>query len=156
VVVLETDDYVHRRYSRRGAPWVDFSIIFSKDNRKGTHPPDLCLEGSGQEIILKRDVVAHGIEGRGSVPCRELIAQRKRDRKSILYMYTYKCGDTYTRSFWWQQLTILANGLLRRNATGALIEVSTPLPDGSLNDARNRLMNTLRTAIPHLDRGLRT
>jgi len=55
LVILETRDYLFRRYVLPGSPPVDFCIVFSEDNRKGTHPPDVCLEGLGREIIAKGD-----------------------------------------------------------------------------------------------------
>ena len=53
-----------------GAPSVDFSVIFSKDNRKGTHPPDLCLQGAGEGIIAKSTLLVTGVEGHGDIECR--------------------------------------------------------------------------------------
>ena len=70
------------------------------------------------------------------------------------FLYTYKCGNEYTRSFWRQQFVIFTNGLLDRNASGALIRVSTPVAD-DVALARQRAMRFLSVAIPHLDRGLR-
>jgi len=152
--ILGTTDYLSRQYVGAGREPIYFVVIFSKDNRKGTHPPDLCLEGGGQEIIAKKDVVVRGVAGRrGPIdpPCRELIVQSRRNLQC--FTYTYKCGDTYTRSFWWQQWVIFANGLLNRNAAGALIWVSTPATEG-LNAARERSRAFLRVAVSHLDRNL--
>jgi len=149
--VLETGDCLNRVYVAPDAPQVTFTIIFSKDNRKGTHPPDLCLAGSGEGIVGKGDVDVKGTEGRPIIPCREIIVQTGQTRQ--YHLYTYKCGGRYTRGFWEQQFTIFANGLLRRNASGALIRVSTSVQT-SVEDARQRAMALLRVAVPHLDRKL--
>jgi EpsI family protein len=151
LAVLETRDYLLRRYTTTGAAPVDFCVIFSRDNRKGTHPPDNCLEGRGQEIVQKRDVTLHGVEGRGDLACREVVAQR--GTRQEYFIYVYKCGDSYTASFWQQQFGIVVNGLLSRNASGALIRVSTPVGD-DLEAARRRSMTMLSAAIPYLDRAL--
>ncbi len=151
VDVLETDDYLLRRYHSPGVPPVDIGVIFSIDNRKGTHPPEVCEEGLGRDITAKNDVVLSDVPGRGEVPCKELIVQAGREQLYVLY--TFKCGNAYTRSFWRQQFTILINGLLNRNASGALVRVSTSLR-GDLEQARERSMQLLRTAVPHLDRKL--
>ena len=152
LTVLEWPDYMMRQYvstdGRR--PPVDFCVIFSRDNRKGTHPPDLCLEGGGQDIIYKDDVVAR-VPGRGDLPCRELVVHSGRSRHYFLYLY--KCGDTYTRSFYVQQLVIFFAGVFRRDASGALIRVSTPV-EGSLEAARERATQLIGAAVPHLDRAL--
>lgn len=151
LTILETRDYLYRRYTAAGAAPLDFCVVFSMDNRKGTHPPDICLEGGGQEIVDKRDVLVHGVEGRGDVACRAIVVQSGARREYFLYVY--KCGNSYTPSFWGQQLTIFVNGLLARNASGALVRVSTPA-DGDLEEAGRRSMTMLKAAIPYLDRAL--
>jgi len=151
LTILETRDYLFRRYVRAGAPPTDFCIVFSEDNRKGTHPPDLCLEGGGQDIIAKADRTLDGVEGRGCIPCRELIVQS--GRRNYYHLYTYRCGDTYTPSFWEQQLSIFLNGLFNGNASGALIRVSTPIID-DVDAARQRAGRLLAVAVPYLDRNL--
>src|SRR5438067_461603 len=69
--ILETRDYLYRMYSDgKGAP-VDLCVIFSEDNRKGTHPPEVCLEGSGSRIVMRAD---RTVEAGGSfVTLRELV-----------------------------------------------------------------------------------
>lgn len=151
LIILETRDYLNRRYVGPGRPPVDFSVVFSQDNRKGTHPPDVCLEGAGSDIIAKRDVTVRGADTGRGIPCRELVVGAGAQRLYVLY--TYKCADTYTRSFWRQQFVIFLNGLLRRSASGALIRVSTPIVD-DLTAARRRAMQFLGVAMPYLHRGL--
>jgi EpsI family protein len=149
--ILETDDILLRRYAAPGVPYRDFWLVFSGDNRKGTHPPDVCIEGGGGDIVAKAPVTLKDVEGRGDVPCREIIAQN--GKKRHYYLYTFRCGDEYTPSFWKQQWTILVNGLLQRNASGALVEVSTPIDEG-VEEARQRSMELLAVAVPYLDRNL--
>jgi EpsI family protein len=151
MTILETRDYLLRRFYIPGSVPVDFALVFSQDNRKGTHPPDLCLEGTGQDIVAIRDVLLEGVEGRPALPCRELIVQSGKER--TYYLYTYKCGSVYTRSFWRQQLVIFLNSLLHRNATGALVRVSAPMSDRS-DEGQEQVKQLLRLAIPHLDKNL--
>ena len=148
LTILETRDYLYRRYRAPGQMPIDFCIIFSQDNRKGTHPPDLCLEGTGSDIVEKQEVVLRQVGGRGDVVCRSLVVQSGLNREYFLYVY--KCGRDYTPSFWKQQLVIFANGLLSRNASGALIRVSTPV-GADPEAAGRRSMMMLSTAIPYLD-----
>lgn len=152
LAVLEYPSYICRHYySEESEHTMDFSLIFSKDNRKGIHPPDLCLQGSGEGIIAKGEVVVDDIEGRSSVQCRELIIQTGTRRE--YFLYTFKCGDQYTDSFWVQQFVIFKNGILNRNASGALVRVSTPIVV-SIDQARKRVAAMLRVTIPHLDKNL--
>jgi len=150
--ILETDDYFYSTYTAPGAAPMDFCIIFSHDNRKGTHPPDQCLAGGGERILAKADVLLTDAPGRGAVSCRELVIQS--GTRKMYFLYTYKCGDAYTNSFWVQQATIFANGLLSRDASGALIRLSTPV-DTDVDDARRRCLEFLRAAVPHLDENLK-
>jgi len=152
LTILETRDYLFRRYVREGDSPVDFCVIFSGDNRKGTHPPDLCLQGAGEGIVAAADIAVDAVEGRGAVPCRELVVQGGADRQ--YFLYTYKCGQEYTSSFWRQQAVILLNGLLDRNASGALIRFSTRIEGNNLAQARYRCAAFLRATVPHLDRSL--
>ncbi len=153
LAVLETRDYLFRKYvpTAPGPAPLDLTIVFSPDNRKGTHPPDLCVEGLGQDIIAMSDVVISGVEGRGDLPARQLTVQAGTSRQYLVY--TYKCGDEYTASFWRQQFVIFLNGLLRRNAAGALIRISTPLVPGD-DDGPARARELLRLAVPHIDKNL--
>jgi EpsI family protein len=148
LTILETTDYLYRRYESAGTSPVDFCVIFSQDNRKGTHPPEVCL---GEMVVGRSDLVVHDVAGRGDVPCRLLIAVSDRQRE--YHLYVYKCGNEYTQSFWRQQFVIFVNGLLHRNASGALIRVSTPVGDNE-EAARRRCTMMLSTAIPYLDAAL--
>jgi EpsI family protein len=152
LTILETRDYLYRKYFSPNCLPVDFTIVFSKDNRKGTHPPDLCLEGSGEGIVGKRDVVIDCVPGRGQVRCAELIVQNGQERQCFLY--TYKCGGSYTESFWRQQFLICANGLIGANASGALIRVSVPVAGNDLEMAQHKNIEFMRAAIPYLDKSL--
>ncbi len=153
LITLETSDYLNRIYVAAGAPDLNYCIIFSKDNRKGTHPPDLCLAGAGEGILAMRNLPLHGDANDPTIPCRELIIQSG-SRQKQYFVYTYKCGRSYTNSFWTQQFTIFTNGLFNRDSSGALIRVSTPIAT-SVEDARGRAMQLLRTSIPYLDKNLK-
>jgi EpsI family protein len=151
LTVLEWPDYLFRIYEAPGAPRAELSIIFSRDNRKGTHPPDLCMEGGGQDITHKASLVVGGGDGSKAIPCRELVTQKGAVR--MYHLYVYRCAGGYTGSFWKQQLVIFLYGLFNQNASGALMRVSTPLAD-DLPAARRRAKAFLVAAAEHMDRNL--
>ena len=151
MVILETEAAILRRYVHPRDSVVDFCLVFSRDNRKGTHPPDLCLEGGGQNIIAKNRILVEDIPGRDKLSCRELVVQSGTEQ--MYYLYTYKCGDRYTDSFWLQQCVILVNGLLNRNAGGTLIRISTPV-ETEVDEARTKVLKFLRMGIPCLDKAI--
>jgi EpsI family protein len=129
---------------------IDFCVVFSQDNRKGTHPPEVCL---GESVVSSSNLVVRDVAGRGDVPCRLLLTTTDRHRE--YHLYVYKCGDDYTPSFWKQQLIIFVNGLLHRNASGALIRVSTAVGgDEDEEAARRRCAAMMAAAIPYMDTAL--
>ncbi len=148
--ILETNDYIFRTYNDgKGAP-VDLCVVFSEDNRKGTHPPDICLEGSGYRIVSREprtitvantpltleEIVATAGTGVGS-------------NQYIYFAYFYKCGTTFTPSFYTQQMDIVWNGLMHRNAAGALIRYSLPMASAAdLPAARARVDQLLAATFP--------
>jgi EpsI family protein len=152
LAILETNDYVYRRFyntaTRREA---DLLIVFSPDNRKGTHPPDVCLEGGGEEIVHKADCPVE-VAGRGRVVLRELVSAK--DNRQMFHLYVYKCGDDYTNSYWMQQLKILVNGLTSRNAAGALIRFTVPIRGGGVEAARDLAVKAASELLPSIDKGL--
>lgn len=146
--VLETRDYVFRTYADgRGKP-VDLVIVFSEDNRKGTHPPDVCLEGSGSRIMMRYDRTVH-IDG-VALQLRELVTTNGPGRYSY-FAYFYKCGDMFTPSFYRQQAQTVLNGLMNRNAAGALVRYSVTLDNPQdLPNARARVDQLLEVTFPHI------
>jgi len=150
--ILETRDYVDRDYTDgRGSP-VNFCAVFSEDNRKGTHPPDVCLEGSGYRILSRHDRKA-SFDG---VPLelRELVAVAP-SGQYVYFVYFYKCGDVFTPSFYKQQVQIIWNGLTRQNASGALIRYATPMnTSNDLESARQRVDLLLAATFPSIRSGL--
>jgi len=156
--ILETRDYVFRTYSddstEPGSGPVDLCIVFSEDNRKGTHPPDVCLEASGCHIVARPERTIN-IDGT-DLAVREIITTAVGSNDQYLYFaYFYKCGDTFTPSFYKQQVQIVLNGLLRRNTAGALIRYSTPMNKlDDLDLARRRTDQLIRLTFPYLKKNL--
>ena len=146
--ILETRDYMYRTYTdgRDGA--VDLCIVFSEDNRKGTHPPDVCLEGSGSRIVARYERQVQ--VGRTTVPLRELVTLGPTGQY-VYFAYVYKCGNVFTPSFYQQQVRIIWDGLTRRDASGALIRYSTPMANSSdLARARARSDQLVMVTFPYI------
>ena len=66
----------------------------------------------------------------------------------------YKCGDSYTMSFFGQQARIFLNGLMARNAAGALIRVSVPIEGQDIASARKLALAATEALMPPIDKGL--
>lgn len=151
LTILENPDYLRRRYTSTGRPPVEVMILFSRNNRKGIHPPDLCIEGSGQEIFSKQGVDLTLASGE-TVPCLELLVQ-SRSREQGIHLYTYRCGNTYTRSFWIQQGSIFLNALLGEDSRGMLIYVVTSR-GVTMEASRKQSQQILRAVLVELETNL--
>jgi EpsI family protein len=146
--ILETRDYMYRSYTDGKGPPVDLCVIFSEDNRKGTHPPDVCLEGSGARILTRNDrpIVVAGTP----IVLRELVTTTP-GGQYMLVSYMYMCGDVFTPSYYQQQVQIVWNGLTRQNASGALIRYTTPMANSSdVERARSRTDELLAASFPFI------
>lgn len=158
LIILQTNDYLNREYWHPAIGMVHLLIVFSEDNRKGTHPPDICLQGSGHEIVRKQDIRLDMPTDRmqsSELGFRELITQRAGG--THYFLYTYKCGYDYTPSFFSQQFRIFYNGLRGENAAGALIRYTVPnieLTDESIAEARQLAHEAARQLMPQIEQGL--
>jgi len=152
MAILETRDILYRQYlAPAGSDEIDLLIVYSSDNRKGTHPPEVCLAGKGQSIVLRRDCELTLGDGR-SVPMRELVSRENAAMK--YHLYVYKCGERYTSSFFRQQANIFLNGLLRHEVSGTLVRVSVPVKGDEVESARQLAMTAAETILPEGDRRL--
>ncbi len=158
LAILETDDYVYRRFtaeSGRDNPNFDLLIVFSKNNRRGTHSPELCIQGSGERILSKGPVdidAGDAIAGGGPLGMREVVSQDS--RRTVYYLYVFKSGDAYTTNYTLQQATILLHGLLQRDSAGALIRITVPVRDDDLDAARKLAHEAATRLMPVIDENL--
>jgi len=153
LTILETHDYLYRHFISRDQSYgLDLLIVFSADNRKGTHPPEVCLEGGGGRVVSKREHVIDVPEV-GPVKLRELIVEERCFK--TLYAYVYKCGNSYTPSFFRQQATIFWNGMTARNSAGALIRFSSPIGrEGDAQAVRQQVLAAAPLLMREIDRNL--
>lgn len=156
LAILETDDYVYRRFtpdSGYDQPKFDLLIVFSKNNRRGTHSPELCIQGSGERILTKGPV-SIGLDGDDDEPLamREVVSQD--NRRKVYYLYVFKSGDAYTTNYTLQQATILFHGLLRRDSAGALIRLTVPVQGDDLDTARALAYEAASELMPVIDQNL--
>ncbi len=149
--ILRTDDILFRIYD---APQrqVELMIVYSPNNRRGTHPPEVCLEGEGHRILTRgrQRIEAEGI---GEMEVAELVTQRGQNWH--YFCFVYKAGDGYTPSFMRQQMHLFLRSLLASNMSGALIRFSVPMEGRDVETARRRGLAAASALMPHIHRGLR-
>lgn len=156
LAILETNDYCYRRYtSQPPAPPMSFDllIVFSQNNRRGTHSPELCIQGNGERILSKNTVpIELSSQGHDPLDMREVVSQD--NRKHVYYLYVFKSGDHYTTNYTWQQATILLEGLVNRHASGALIRLTVPVEGDDIDSARRLAKQAAEQLLPTIDKKL--
>ena len=151
--ILRRCPYVNRTYTANGAADVIMFISYSQGSRRSSHPPDVCVEGGGNNIIARDQLTVTVGNGGQNLPCGEMIVQNGADLE--YYLYTYRCGSGYTANWYSQQCKILWNNLLDRRMTGGLIRLSTPVNGGDVDHARKTLSEFLRVLSPDLDHAMK-
>lgn len=124
--ILETRNLILREYAKDGHK-VYLYIIYSMDNRKVSHPPEVCFEGSGVTIVRKQKVPLV-LAGNRQITVNMLLVERKGAMNAVIYWY--KAGGAYTDNYLKQQLQIALNHLKFKKTPGALIRLSAESPSG--------------------------
>ncbi len=149
---LGTSDYVARCYANdQGDIRINMDIIFSEDNRRGVHPPEICILGQGGEIEGREAITIDGGDGMGDISCTELLVQSRSGRN--LYVFTYKSGESYTGSYGWHQAVTIWKGLGGRNVGTALVRISIN-NFNSEREARKLAREMMRTVISRVSAAL--
>ncbi len=145
LVILQTRDYLYRIYrTPHGPSHVELLIVFSANNRKGTHEPEVCLEGSGYQIT-HQGIRVIDVEPDWQVEMREIITEKQ--GRGMYHLYVYKAGDVFTTSFFRQQLTIFLNGLAGDRSSAALVRFDVPISGDHTDQARQMALAAVRELL---------
>jgi exosortase len=149
---LGTTDYLARCYvNDQGDIRINMDIIFSEDNRRGVHPPEICIQSQGGVIDRREAVTIDGGDEMSDISCTELLVQSRSGWD--YYLFTYKSGESYTGSYGWHQVVTIWKGLRRRNVGTALVQIS--INDiGSEHEAKKLAGEMMRTVISHVSTAL--
>ena len=126
--ILETKNLFVRDYKDARGQSVYLYLVYSEDNRKVSHPPEVCYMGSGVTIVNKSSVKIAG-----SIPATEFIVEKGNIRQLVVYWF--KAGNIYTDQYLKQQSKIAMGRLFGRRTSGALIRLSADIKDGGVEEA---------------------
>ncbi len=145
--ILETKDVVERSYndSMQGAA-IDMAVVYSPDNRRVAHPPEVCYKGAGWEVNDARIVQIEGLP-----PMVRLVISH--DRQKDIVFYCYKSGPDFIADYWKQQWNIVWNYLTGRPTASALVRFSI----GAGRDesaSEQRLIGFMRLMMPEIKKTL--
>ncbi len=142
--ILETDDVIQRNYVNpvlSPVP-VQLAVVFSADNRRVAHPPEVCYKAAGWEVNHKST-----IEPQGLSPMIRLILADGGERELVLYCY--KAGPELTANYLRQQFNLMTNQLFTGATSSVLIRLSTMIHK-SEQTATDRVLAFARRMMPEL------
>lgn len=144
--ILETSDVLMRNYKREENTPVQLCIVYASNNRKVSHPPEVCYIGSGWSLEEKGSLLLSTQPGnKPAFKVVKLVIERGGEKNLVLYWY--KCNDEFTANYYWQQITIVRKGILNGKSTSGLIRVSTQIDDNE-DVSRARIQDFLMDLLP--------
>lgn len=130
--ILETNNLFVREYTNSDGQKVSLYIVYSEDNRKVSHPPEVCLMGGGETITDKTVVqVTPMIKG------TRLVIEKAGSKS--MFVYWFKAGDTYSPAYLEQQARVVIGRLFGKRTAGALIRLSADIDASGEKSALEKL-----------------
>ena len=142
--ILETRNLISREYVNPAGEKIYLFIVYSETNRSVFHPPEVCLVGSGVEIVDKRPEEVR--LGSRSFSANKLFVGK--GKANLLVLYCFKAANLYTDSYPLQQAYFAMHQLFGRRTQGATIRVSMPLvkdEQATLSKAKDFLVQIIKT-----------
>jgi len=146
--LLETDNVFVRRYTNSNDEEVFLFIVYSENNRKVSHPPEICYTGGGATILSSVSDSIPSDSQDLSIDVRRLKIERGRIIQ--IFAYWFKVGDSFTSNYWKQQSLIAFKSFLGQPASSALIRISSTVKNNSDANATILIKKFGKLIIPHL------
>lgn len=141
--ILETRNLFIRDYKNPQGESVILYIVYSEDNRKVSHPPEVCYMGSGASIVNKSTAQVSD-----SIRATRMITETPQSEQMVVYWY--KAGSLYTDKYLRQQLKIVFDRMFGKRTSGALIRISTEIKDNDEESALRQLKSFVQEIEPLL------
>ena len=122
--ILETKNLIMREYKGPGGDVIYLYIIYSSDNRKALHPPEICYTGAGATIIEKSVIPVTA-----TIKANKFTIENKDSRQLVVYWFRSANFNTY--SYLRQQLKMVIARMRGRRTSGAMVRVSTVVKDNN-------------------------
>ncbi|MFA6320569.1 MAG: exosortase C-terminal domain/associated protein EpsI [Candidatus Omnitrophota bacterium] len=122
--ILETRNLISREYKNAAGERLFLFIIYSETNRAVFHPPEVCLIGSGIEIVDKKTEKVK--VNKQTFAVNKLYIEKKNSLKELV-LYCYRAGGMYTDNFFLQQAYLALHQIFGKQIPGATIRVSMSL-----------------------------
>lgn len=130
--ILETNNLIMREYKNTKGEAVLLYIVYSEDNRKVSHPPEVCYMGSGATVVEKEKLKLSN-----SINANKMLAESPNNQQIVIYWY--KAGSLNTNNYLKQQLKIALARTFGKCTSGALIRLSADIKEDNETAALNLL-----------------
>ena len=131
--LLETDNLIMRDYVNKAGDSIILYVIYSRGNRKVSHPPEICLQGDGAAVVDKSYLKISP-----AITVTKLILEKKNSQDMVLYWY--KAGPVFTHEYLQQQFRTAIGSLFGKRPSVALIRVITRVNEKDQNSALKKLV----------------
>ncbi|MBI5150108.1 MAG: EpsI family protein [Candidatus Omnitrophica bacterium] len=150
--ILETDNVFARRYTNVKGEEVVLFIVYSQNNRKVSHPPEVCYTGSGATILSNvHDSFPAGSTA-GDIRVNRVAVEQ--GRRNQIFFYWFKVGDTFTSNYWKQQGLIALKSFRGQPSSSALVRISIDSANPEDPQAIKRLKKFGQLILPLLNQYL--
>ena len=143
--ILETRNLIMRDYKNPTGDSVYLYIIYSQDNRRTLHPPEVCYTGGGSTITEKSVIPLNN-----SLRVNQFIIENKYSRELVVYWF--KSANLSTYSYLKQQMKSVADRMLRKKTYGAMIRISAVLRDNNPDAALSLIKGFTKEIEPELNK----
>jgi len=151
--ILETRAIIHRLFTSANGDAVFLSVVHYSDTKIDFHTPEACLGGRGLNTTKTTKTVTFlSGDKKITLDVAEVVATG-RDGQTLSY-YFYKSGDFVGSSYIKMRLNISVNKLLRNDAAGSMIRISTALLPGEKAKAEGLLTDFLKDFFPYVQQTL--
>ena len=148
LAILETQNAFVRKYTNSNGNSVYVFLVYSQNNRKVSHPPEICYTGSGATVVGSAPDTIILPSGKAEIDINRLIVEKGNAKQLVFYWF--KVGENFTRNYWKQQSLIAVKSFLGKPASSALIRLSTDIQDENSISATRLLKEFGELLIPQL------
>jgi len=149
--ILQTKSIIHRNYKAETGN-VFLSLVYYPQTKVDFHSPEGCLAGQGINISKTQKKICINESKDLTIGVNQLIRQKENSEELIYYFY--KAGGFIGPSYLKLRWALALNKFTKKEKSGSLIRVSTPLAKNDAEHAERRLKEFIYLLYPFLIRYL--
>ncbi len=151
--ILETRAIMHRAYTADNGQQVFLSIVHYHDTKVDFHTPEACIGGRGLKTTKTNKMITFisGTE-ENHIDVAEMLTTMSTGQ--TLTYYFFKSGQFVGSSYIKMRLNIAANKLVKNDARGSLIRISTTVTPGYESEAETLLVAFIKDLFPYIQQSL--